>query len=242
MDAPTPSLDATHEWVSFEHDGETWIFDVTFLTSSWACIWGAGCPGIGSEPAPEVGLGCCSLGAHLADAADRDRVHAAAQRLGPDQWHQHQDPDTAIEEVGEGEWATALVDEACVFWNPPGFEGGHGCALHLGALAAGESILEWKPEVCWQVPLRLEYHQDENGHWINMLREWRRHDWGEGGDDFGWWCTEERLAFVGPGPVYRRLREEIVALVGESLADRLADYLDRRPVETLLPHPVVRRA
>ena len=47
-------------------DGDTtWRFERTFLRSSWRCIWGRGCLGIGAEPAPDLALGCCSLGADL---------------------------------------------------------------------------------------------------------------------------------------------------------------------------------
>ena len=41
----------------------TWRFDDAFLTSNWTCIWGRGCLGILDEPAPELGQGCCSVGA-----------------------------------------------------------------------------------------------------------------------------------------------------------------------------------
>ena len=44
---PDPSLadhEDLHEWVSFEDPDEdrTWLFDVTFLTSNWNCIFGRG--------------------------------------------------------------------------------------------------------------------------------------------------------------------------------------------------------
>ena len=37
-----------HEWVSFEDPEEdrTWVFDLTYLTSPWRCIFGAGCEGV----------------------------------------------------------------------------------------------------------------------------------------------------------------------------------------------------
>ena len=105
---------------------------------------------------------------------------------------------------------TRLVDDACIFLNRPGFAGGAGCALHIAALEAGERPLDWKPNVCWQVPIRLEHSTDENGHVTSRLREWKRRDWGEGGDDFHWWCTESPEAFVGDQPVYRSARDEIV--------------------------------
>src|SRR5262249_961362 len=65
-----------HEWFSFEDPDEdrTWLFDVTFLMSSWTCIWGAGCQGVLTAPAPELNQGCCSYGAHFRDEADYKRV------------------------------------------------------------------------------------------------------------------------------------------------------------------------
>ncbi len=60
--------------------------------------------------------------------------------------------------------------------------------------------MDWKPLVCWQVPIRLEHSTDESGHVTSRLREWKRRDWGEGGSEFGWWCTEEPDAFVGSEP------------------------------------------
>ena len=61
-------------------------------------------------------------------------------------------------------------------------------------------------------PLRLEHSSDESGHVTSRLREWKRRDWGTGGEDFGWWCTEEPEAFVGGEPLYRSARDEIVEL------------------------------
>src|SRR5690606_4663214 len=51
--APSPPRQV-HEWVSLEVDGETYQFDLTFLTSNWRCLYGDGCPGIDEAPAPEL--------------------------------------------------------------------------------------------------------------------------------------------------------------------------------------------
>ena len=45
--------------------------DLTWLTSRWACIFGQGCPGIYADRPDD---GCCTLGAHFADADDERRV------------------------------------------------------------------------------------------------------------------------------------------------------------------------
>ncbi len=59
-----------------------------------------------------------------------------------------------------------------------------------------DSPMDCKPEVCWQLPLRLTHHLDEVEHSTHTLREWKRRDWGEGGAEFHWWCTEGPEAFV----------------------------------------------
>ena len=77
-----------HEWVSFDDPDEdrTWVFDVTFLTSRWTCIYGHGCQGVLTEPAPELVQGCCSYGAHMVDDDDTRRVEAWAGKLADDEW------------------------------------------------------------------------------------------------------------------------------------------------------------
>ncbi|MBV8235771.1 MAG: hypothetical protein JO075_08725, partial [Acidimicrobiia bacterium] len=86
--ADLQATDGTHEWISFEDPDEerTWVFDVTFMLSHWGCIFGRGCQGVLTEPAPELVHGCCSYGAHFVDAADRRRVERAARTLTDDQW------------------------------------------------------------------------------------------------------------------------------------------------------------
>src|SRR5690606_4066590 len=148
----------------------------------------------------------------FADKADRQRVKKIARRLGDDQWQLRgvaEDLGGPIAKNADGDWTTRLHDGACIFLNRPDFERGPGCALHVGAVDAGESFLGWKPEVCWQLPLRLTHHVDEVEHTTWTLREWKRRDWGEGGDEFHWWCTESPEAFVDPDPVVVTLRDAI---------------------------------
>ena len=64
------NLDFPRAWVEFvdpEDDTNLYRCDLTWLTSRWMCIWGNGCKGIDKEN-PDVG--CCNLGAHLADKED----------------------------------------------------------------------------------------------------------------------------------------------------------------------------
>lgn len=242
-----------HEWISFDDPDEhrTWVFDATYLRSAYTCIFGCGCQGILDEPAPELGQGCCSFGAHFVDADDVANVERYFERVGPEHMQFHAKAlnkgflrDGGPDDNGEPTVMTRLVKHdgttACIFLNRPGFVGGGGCALHIAADDHGERMMDWKPQVCWQVPLRLEHSEDESGHVTSRLREWKRRDWGEGGNDFGWWCTEEPEAFVGATPLYQSARHEIVALVGSSIYDQMVELLER-PNWVPLGHPVVRR-
>jgi hypothetical protein len=239
-----------HEWISFEDPTEdrTWVLDATFLLSPWTCIFGRGCQGVLDHDATELSQGCCSYGAHFLDDDDVATVEQAAGRLSPSQWQfagrarkggfLSTDDDT-------GDTVTRVVDGACIFLNRPGFAGGAGCALHVGALAAGERPMDWKPDVCWQLPLRLDEHTDAQGHVTSTLREWKRRDWGEAGLGFHWWCTSDPEAFVGHGALYQELRDEISELIEPHLyplvAAQLEAYAARRVRAVPLAHPAVRR-
>lgn len=238
--------DDLHEWVSFEDPTEdrTWVLDLTFLTSSWTCIFGRGCQGVLTGPAEDLVQGCCSYGAHFVDEEDEATTLAYAERLTDQQWQLKATAKRrggATKVSADGERKTRLVDDACIFLNRPGFANGPGCALHQAALEAGERPLDWKPAVCWQLPLRLEERTDDHGHVTSTLREWKRRDWGAGGHEFHWWCTDDAAAFVDHRPVHETMRDEIVEMVGETVYDLLVAHLDARPAgATLLPHPALK--
>ncbi len=238
---PTDAPGNAHEWVSFD-DGEedrSWCFDVTFLGSSWSCIYGRGCQGVLTSPSPELAQGCCSYGAHFSSADDVARVEAAATTLERSQWQyaalgRRRGP---VRRVAGGGAATRLVDGACIFSNRPGFPGGPGCALHRAAIERGVLPLELKPDVCWQLPLRREDTVDASGHVTTTVTQWDRRHWGEGGMAFSWWCTEDPAAFAGAEPLWRAMAAELVALVGPKPYLALSGYLTARPAGSLLPHP-----
>ena len=237
--------DDLHEWVSFDDPDEdrTWVFDVTFLTSNWSCIYGHGCKGVLTASAEDLQQGCCSYGAHFIDDEDVAAVAASVARLTSATWqHRAKGKKRWLKTEDDGTRTTRVVDGACIFLNRPGFEGGIGCAFHIAALQQGERPLDWKPDVCWQLPLRLHEHVDDHGHVTSTLREWKRRDWGEGGLEFHWWCTESPDAFVGGVPTFRYLRDEIVEFTGTTVYGLLVEQLEARTRKAVpLPHPAVRR-
>jgi hypothetical protein len=218
--APGDRVAGSVEGVTEIVEGDvTWRFDDAFLTSHWTCLWGRGCLGIHVVPTPERGEGCCSVGAELDGLDEAMRVAALADTLAPDRFQFHAEAAaggifaTAVV-TDDGPAATRVVDGACIFLNRPGFDGGAGCALHLAAVDADESPLDWKPSVCWQLPLRVDWSDDGHGGEVAEVRPWRRTDWGPEGETMAWCCTEGDLAYVGDRPVVESLAEELDALVG----------------------------
>ncbi len=125
-------MKAPRAWVEFDDPTDTGRrlrCDLTWLTSRYRCIFGAGCPGIYADRPDD---GCCTLGAHLADRADEQRVAKAMRRLGPADWQLRDEGRRGgwVEVGDDGERKTRVVDGACIFLNRPGFAGGTGCALH----------------------------------------------------------------------------------------------------------------
>lgn len=232
-----------HEWISFEDDDHrrTWVFDATFLRSNWNCIYGSGCKGVYDDDATHLAEGCCTHGAHFIDEADVQTVVVSSARLKKRHWqYKKQGVRDGVLGEEDGVTTTRVVDGACIFLNRPGFEGGVGCAFHHAAAEFGERKMDLQPDVCWQLPLRLVEELDEHGYLTSTLREWKRRDWGAGGDDFHWWCTESADAFVGTRPVYQYLRDEIVEMVGAKVYGAMVELLER-PKWTPLPHPAARR-
>lgn len=214
-------------------DGTKWRIDVAFIDSNWTCLWGNGCEGIRDDLAAELEQGCCSVGAHLIDDEEAMLISALGLTLDPSRFENHEAAATGGV-LAEGlQPATRVVDDACIFFNKPGFAGGTGCALHLGALDDGEPPMDWKPSICWQAPLKVDQGPDG----VKTLRPWGRSDWSEGksGQEvtLAWCCTEqndtagsEPSAYVGQRPVSETLHDELRGIVGPEVAVQLRSRSD----------------
>lgn len=220
MDPPNPQI---------SHGETTWRFDRWFLTSNWACIWGRGCLGILPRPAADLGHGCCSIGADLDGDDEARRIDALAATLEPSRFEYHAAA-TADGIFGDsGRNSTRVIDGACIFLNRVGFHGGAGCALHLSALDSGESPIDFKPSVCWQLPIRVDWETSDDGTEVATVRGWTRKDWGAEGDTMAWCCTEGTRAYVGDRSVVESMAEELEAIVGAEVYIELRRRLDEVP-------------
>jgi hypothetical protein len=262
--AAETALDGARTWLEFPdpqgpaaraggdgEDGAAQVFrcDLTWLTSSWTCIFGRGCQGIYADRPTD---GCCTLGAHFADTDDEKRVAKAVKRLTADQWQFKSAARKGgwVEKDDEGARKTRVVEGACIFHNRPGFKpggfaDGAGCALHVLAMAEGRDHLETKPDVCWQLPIRRSYRTVERPDGSSYLEvtvaEYDRRGWGAGGHDLDWYCTGNPAAHVGAEPVFRSLRAELIELIGrpayEVLAAHCEQLLGARRLLPLTVHP-----
>jgi hypothetical protein len=239
---PEVPLDFPRAFVEFPDPAdEERLFrcDLTWLTSSWTCIFGNGCHGI-LKSRPDDG--CCSLGAHFSDKADERRVMAFAKKLTRDDWELH-GTKKLVDKDEDGARKTRVVDGACVFLNRPGFAAGAGCSLHAYALRTGRHPLETKPDVCWQLPIRRSFDNVERTDGTSVqvvtIGEYDRRGWGPGGHDLNWYCSGNTEAHVGREPVYISNGPELVELMGRPAYDALVGHcethLARLPV--VAPHP-----
>jgi hypothetical protein len=201
-------------------DGLTqWHVERAFMRSRWTCIWGRGCLGILDRPAPELNQGCCSVGANLDGEEEAATVGGLAATLDPELFQYHAVAETEGVYSDETRTNTRVVDGACIFLNRPGFPGGEGCALHLAALADGESPMDWKPSVCWQLPVHVDFVpiDDGSGRERATVRAWSRADWGDDGDPMHWCCTEDEGAYVGDAPVVESLAPQLERILGSEV-------------------------
>ncbi|MEV4259147.1 hypothetical protein AB0J52_38820 [Spirillospora sp. NPDC049652] len=237
--------DFPRAWVEFADPadaGQVFRCDLTWLTSRWNCLFARGCQGIVPGRADD---GCSSLGAHFSDEDDERRVAGHAARLTPEVWQHHRTGtrDGFTASTPGGGRRTRVLNGACVFLNRPGFEGGIGCALHAQAVRDGREPLEYKPDVCWQLPVRRTFdwrdRPDGTRVLVVSITEYERRTWGSGGVDLHWWCTSAHSAHDAAEPLYVSYRPELVALMGEPAYAVLAEMCETRMVAPLLlaPHP-----
>ena len=249
---PEVDLVFPRAWVEFADpadESQVMRCDLTWLTSSYMCIFGQGCPGIYKE-SPDTG--CCTLGAHFADKDDEKRVAKYVAQLDDKHWQFRPDRGKVrkkdwIETDDEGERKTRTIEHdgqsACIFHNRADFHSGAGCALHGLALTQGREPLETKPDVCWQLPIRRTFRtverQDGTSYTEVSIGEYDRRGWGPGGHDLDWYCSGNTEAHVAVEPVYVTHEAELTELMGKAAYDELARHCEAhvRSRSALALHP-----
>ena len=232
------------DWVEFINPAspeEIFKCDMTWLTSYWQCIYGNGCCGIDADK-PDAG--CCSDGAYYTSKDDEARTLKAAKKISKATWQFYDQArpkksggKLQISEIGlDKDRKTKKIKDSCIFLNrtdykAPGFTGSPGCVLHHLAEKEGVHVVETKPDICWQLPLRRSWETREVGDssiTVVVIGEYERSAWGEGGADFDWYCTSNSEAHTGKLPVYKSSKVELLTMMGKSGYEELAKLCDSR--------------
>ena len=226
----------TRETVTFrDADGWSWEFDLTFMLSNYQCIWGRGCP---DTNLAHTARGCCVDGVEIysggGDAPGREdlkKIRGRVRQLNEEDWQNRQ---VALRRGGRDAWGkarfkpdsvhTRLYRGACIFHNREDHPAGAGCAFHIAAVRRGESPMDWKPRICWQVPLYFETNDDVK---TTVVRASRTVDWG-GEGILDWWCTEHPDAFIADQPVYVTMEAGLRRACGAAVYEELAAYCRSR--------------
>jgi hypothetical protein len=226
----------TRETATFtDSDGWNWEFDVTFMLSNYQCIWGSGCPDTSFQ---RTARGCCVEGVEIyrgdgdtPGSEDLEMIRGRVEQLTDEDWQNRQ---VALRRGGRDPWGKARFRRdsvhtrvhagACIFHNRPDHPGGAGCAFHVAALRRGESPIDWKPQICWQVPLFFEIDEEAK---TTKVRPCRTVDWG-GEGILDWWCIEHQDAFSADQPVYMSMEAELRRVCGDPVYGELAAYCQSR--------------
>ena len=247
-------LDFAREWVEFyDPDNPEHLIaaDMTWLLSRWTCVFGT--PACQGTVAGRPDDGCCAHGAFMSDKDDRKRLDAAVKLLTDEDWQ--------FREKGLGRKGYLEMDEyddkpnlrtrkykgACIFLNRPGFSGRHRlCAAQQGVEAgcraaddeAGRVLAVADPAQpgVGDAARRHRCPQD-------IITEYDRRGWGEGGSDLHWYCTGDPAAHVGQKQVWQSYAPELTELLGEKAYAELAAMCKRRSALGLIAvHPATRAA
>ena len=180
---------------------------------------------------------------YFSDEEDRTRVEAAAERIPEGEWQLAAEAERlggAIYKDDAGDWRTRLFEGACVFQNRVDHpwrtrlrtpSDGRGRA-HLASGRQARGVLAGASASGGS--------RDRNRPPLHHGAEWSRKDWGDGGPEFGWWCTDSPEAFNGTRPAYLELSEELTAICGETVYDAIRELLDeRRAAGRASVHPVM---
>lgn len=213
------------EWIEIETPEETYHFDVSFMLSTYNCIFGRGCQGGWDAPADH---GCCNTSPWLEEDEDAEHLNEMAMRLTPEHFENY-------DYLHKNGWLVKFAHERrarkrngyCIFLNTGKTEGTPaGCSLHQESLRRGEDYRDGKPDICWMVPLRTEYND-----FGMIITAWDRDGAGGWNADpkkdpsDGWWCMDSQVAYQDTKQrVFETFAPELIRVVGQEAYDKLAAY------------------
>jgi hypothetical protein len=230
---PVRAAEGPVEWLTFpapDDAGMQYRVNVSFLLSTYRCIYGCGCPSL-ERQGPSSDLGCCELGVDFMDDDDFDHVAAMTAELTPADFDR-------IDEAGGDAWyytdkkgvpvKTAMVGGACIFLNREGGPTGKpGCAFHHLAERTGRHPADTKPEICWSVPINFSAEEpfEPDGRETMIVSAFSAGAWG----GIHWWCIDTPDAYIAKDPVYLTFEYELRKQMGDESYERMVELLREIP-------------
>lgn len=224
---PSDHPGASYDWYEFSVKGDSEEHgellrvkvNVSFMLSTWKCIFGQGCPGVLISGAMED-RGCCQIGVHMENTTDdykrvrgyveqlteedldADRLKVVKSNNGKGWRYRDTSGEDGASTLEGYEWHTKVVDGACVLANRAGGSTGKlGCSLHVLANRLGLHHSDTKPNICWQIPMAITEEYDEDlDQTVMTVDGTPAAVWGSTNmrslHSPGWWCTETPDAYV----------------------------------------------
>jgi len=125
---------------------------------------GSRLPGDRPRTAEHLGLGCCFHRRRSGDEDEPGMISALAATLSPVRFEHHA-------EAGDGgifsdgaRTHTRVVDGGLHLPEPPGIRRRRGLRPAPCRIDWGESPVDWKPSVCWQLPIKVDWEAGVGGH------------------------------------------------------------------------------
>jgi hypothetical protein len=230
------------EWLTFpapDDPGRQFRVNVSFMLSTYECIFGRGCPGTLNQP-PNSDIGCCERGVTFVDEDDFEHVEQMVSELTAEDCdhvdHVHTRGWYITSKHGKP-YKTRKLGTACIFANRvDGPAGKPGCAFHHLAARLGTHHSETKPFICWTNPLNFSYEEPDEpgGAETTIVSAFTADAWGGTDDDeepggrghMGWWCIDTPDAYRGTRPVYRSFEVELRKAIGDAAYERMAELLE----------------
>ena len=163
--------------------------------SAWTCIFGARLPGRAHRAGPELEQGCCSYGAHFTDDDDiadtsRDGRPGSPTSSGSSARRANGGRD---HEADAGRRGRDPPRRRCVHLPEPARASPAGRDARSTAPRSrpASDRSTGSPTSAGSCRCAWRRRPTTYGHVTSTLREWKRRDWGAGGVEFHWWCTED---------------------------------------------------
>lgn len=260
------SYDGPVEWLDIPDPEDPQIvyrINLTFLSSTWGCMFGKGCPGLfgKDEKHTQPDMGCCRHGVLISETHEYDDIDVRVETLldtgclnpcGADYIRRNGWYTKVRGRNSRPMWNTRIRDGGCVFANRADEGPLTGCAFVELAKRTGAGHIDTMPRPCWQLPLAVVSGVDAVNDGSDIayreviyITAWDADYWG-GADDDGthdswakWWCTETPDAYLEEKePLYVRMSRELHELLGTAVFRQLMDHMRKTRPVTEMPGAV----